>query len=101
MATDEIQPKITLKFILKNLGTIIKMKRANRTRIDKLVKANQQLKAPIMPTTEGTGGAMEEGMIYIMFNSNEETSPEILTFTMKCSYNSFLKKFKSTDLKYS
>jgi len=77
MATDEIQPKITLKFILKNLGTIIKMKRANRTRMDKFIKANQLLKAPIMPTTEGTGGAMEEGMIYIMFNSNEETSPEI------------------------
>ncbi len=95
MATDEIKPKITLKFILKNLGTLIKMKRANRTRIDKLVKANQQLKAPIMPTTEGTGGATEEGMIYIMFNSNEETTPDIFDTVFRVFW------VNAPDLKFS
>ncbi len=95
MATDEIQPKITLKFILKNLGTIIKMKRANRERMDKIVKTNQILKEPIMPTTEGTGGAMEEGMIYIMFNSNEETSPEIFDSVFRVFW------VNAPDLKFS
>ena len=77
MSTDEVKPKISLKFILKNFGTIIKMKRANRKKIEKLVQANKPLKEPIIPSTEGTGGSMEEGMIYVMFNSNEDEPSEI------------------------
>jgi len=77
MPTNEVEPKPKIKFFLKNLRTLIKMKRASRTRIEEFVKANKQLNEPIMPTTEGTGGPMEEGMIYIMFNSNEDNSKEI------------------------
>lgn len=77
MPTNEVEPKPKIKFFLKNLRTLIKMKRASRTRIEEFVKANKQLHEPIMPSTEGTGGPMEEGMIYIMFNSNEDTSKEI------------------------
>lgn len=77
MPTDEVEPKPKLKFFVKNLRTLIKVKKANRNRIEKFVNANKQLNEPIIPSTEGTGGPMEEGMIYIMFNSNEDMSTEI------------------------
>jgi hypothetical protein len=95
MPTDEIQPNISLKFILKNLGTIIKMKRANINRMDKFVRANQNLIEPIMPTTEGTGGPMEEGMIYVIFNSNEESSPELFDSVYRVFW------VNAPDLKFS
>ena len=65
------------EFLLKNSKTISKLKRANRNKIENFIRENKPLKEPIMPSTEGTGGPMEEGMIYVMFNSNEGESPDI------------------------
>ncbi len=52
MPTNGVEPKPKIKFFLKNLRTLIKMKRASRTRIEEFVKANKQLNEPIMPSTE-------------------------------------------------
>ncbi len=70
----EVQPKPKIRFFLKNIGTIIKIKRANRAKIEKFLQTTKPLDQPIMPTFEGTGGPMEEGMIYVMFNSEDGSS---------------------------
>lgn len=68
MPTNEVEPKPKIKFFLKNLRTLIKMKRASRTRIEKFLKANKQLNEPIMPSTEGTGAnGRRNDLYYVQF----------------------------------
>ncbi|MFX1514013.1 MAG: hypothetical protein ACFFCQ_15650 [Promethearchaeota archaeon] len=73
----EVKPKPKVSFFLKNIGTIIKIKRANRKKIEKFISSTPYLNQPLMPSFEGTGGPMEEGMIYLMFNSQDGTSSSI------------------------
>ncbi len=64
-----VTPKPTIGFFVRNIGTLIKMKRADRTLAEKQVAAVKRLDSPLVPGFEGTGGPMEEGMIYLHFNS--------------------------------
>lgn len=75
LSNEVVIPKTKLSFFLKNITTLIKLKRSNRKSIEKFIKTNKYLDAPIIPSFEGTGGPMEEGMIYIMFNSENNSSP--------------------------
>ncbi len=75
MTDDEVKPDPKINFFLKNIGILIKMKRANRKRILKFVNNTPNLKEPLIPKYEGNAGSMEEGMIYVMFNSEGKTSP--------------------------
>ncbi len=74
LKSEEIEPKLKLRFYLKNIGMFINMKRSNRKRMEKFIGGNKLLTQPIIPDFEGTGGPMEEGMIYLLFSSNNETS---------------------------
>jgi hypothetical protein len=69
MNKTDIKPKPKLSFFLKNLGLLWKLKRANRKVGEDFVNANKKLLEPIYPVSEGNKGPMEEGMIYVMFNS--------------------------------
>lgn len=75
MTENEVKPDPKMSFFLKNIGMLIKMKRANRKRILKFVNNIPNLKEPLIPKFEGNTGPMEEGMIYVMFNSEGKTSP--------------------------
>lgn len=69
MNKSNIQPKPKLVFFLKNIGLLWKLKRANRRTGEKFVNSNVKLLEPLYPQSEGNKGPMEEGMIYVMFNS--------------------------------
>ncbi|MFW9996896.1 MAG: hypothetical protein ACFFD4_32945 [Candidatus Odinarchaeota archaeon] len=81
MSRQDAEPTVTRSFILKNLRTIIKLKRANRQRIEKFIDNTRRLEKPVIPSAsfEGTGGPMEEGMIYLMFASKDSASLDIDT----------------------
>lgn len=70
MTSEQIQPKPTPWFFVKNLGKLLKLKTSNRRKIEKFVHSNKKLNQPLYPKTEGTRGPMEEGMIYVLFNSD-------------------------------
>jgi len=69
MSTQDIQPKLPIMFYIKNFGLLLKLKRANRKRGEDFVKSNKKLEKPLYPKSEGNQGPMEEGMIYVLFNS--------------------------------
>ncbi|MCE7743350.1 MAG: hypothetical protein GOP50_12940, partial [Candidatus Heimdallarchaeota archaeon] len=58
------------------LGMLWKLKRANRKSGEKFVNSNIKLESPLYPQSEGNKGPMEEGMIYVMFNSEGKTDSE-------------------------
>ncbi|MDY6878259.1 MAG: hypothetical protein SWK90_18905 [Chloroflexota bacterium] len=74
-ARRQVTPKPTLGFFLGNAGALLRMKRANRKNIEQQVTATRLLVEPTIPTFEGTGGPMEEGMIYLLFNSEDGAGP--------------------------
>ena len=76
MSKADIKPKPKLSFFLKNLGLLWKLKRADRKVGEDFVNANKKLLEPIYPVSEGNKGPMEEGMIYIMFNSEGKEDPD-------------------------
>jgi len=76
MSKADIKPKPKLSFFLKNLGLLWKLKRADRKVGEDFVNANKKLLEPIYPVSEGNKGPMEEGMIYVMFNSEGKEDPE-------------------------
>ena len=69
MSKSDLKPKPKLIFFLKNLGLLWKLKRADRRSGEKFVNSNVKLLEPLYPQSEGNKGPMEEGMIYVMFNS--------------------------------
>jgi hypothetical protein len=78
MSVSEVRPRPKLTFYLKNLRLIFKLMRANRARVTAFINASHKYSAPLIPPFEGTGGPMEEGMIYIMFNSLGKFHPKSL-----------------------
>ncbi|MHA1224329.1 MAG: hypothetical protein ACTSP3_13965 [Candidatus Heimdallarchaeaceae archaeon] len=76
MSKSDIQPKPQLSFFLKNLGLLLRLKRANRKVGEDFVNANKKLLEPLYPKSEGSQGPMEEGMIYVMFNSEGKEKVE-------------------------
>lgn len=78
MPEEEILPNPKISFYLKNILMLIKLKRSNKKRIEKFVYNAPLLKEPLIPKSEGNFGPMEEGMIYVMFNSEGETLPQAI-----------------------
>lgn len=76
MSKADIKPKPKLSFFLKNLGLLWKLKRADRKVGEDFVNSNKKLLEPIYPVSEGNKGPMEEGMIYVMFNSEGKEDPD-------------------------
>ncbi|MDH5403745.1 MAG: hypothetical protein OEZ01_08265 [Candidatus Heimdallarchaeota archaeon] len=76
MSETSIDPTVTKKFILKNIKKLIQMRRANGGTGKYFVNSTKRLKAPIIPSFEGSkhNQPMDEGMIYIMFNSEGDDS---------------------------
>ena len=69
MSETAIEPKPKISFFIKNIGLLLKLKRADRKVGEDFVNANKRLLEPLYPKSEGNAGPMEEGMIYVMFNS--------------------------------
>ena len=76
MSKAEIQPKPKLSFFLRNLKLLLKLRKANRKVGEDFVNSNKKLLEPILPESEGNKGPMEEGMIYVMFNSEGKEEVE-------------------------
>ncbi|MCE7739270.1 MAG: hypothetical protein GPJ50_07820 [Candidatus Heimdallarchaeota archaeon] len=76
MSKADVKPKPKFIFFLKNLGLLWKLKRADRKVGEDFVNANKKLLEPIYPVSEGNKGPMEEGMIYVMFNSEGKEDPD-------------------------
>ncbi len=72
---DAVVPKPTIGFFLGNMGKLLKMRRATRAGAESQVAAVEKQDQPIIPDFEGTGGPMEEGMIYLLFNAQEGIGP--------------------------
>ncbi len=67
-------PKLGIGFLLKNLKTVVKIKRSSRKRIEQFIASTPQMTQPLIPTFEGTGGPMEEGMLYVLFHSKGKSA---------------------------
>lgn len=79
---EQASTKPSLVFVLRNAPTLIKMRRANKESIEKFVKSLQHMDQCVPPTFEATGGPMEEGMIYLMFNSESGILPVDTVFRL-------------------
>lgn len=75
MTEEQVTPKPKISFYLKNASTLMKMRRANKKSIEQIIALTKPLQKALIPAFEGTGGPMEEGMIYLLFNSEDGSGP--------------------------
>ncbi|MHA2060055.1 MAG: hypothetical protein ACW976_04675, partial [Candidatus Ranarchaeia archaeon] len=74
MSRKPIPPTELLRFMSHHKRLFLRLLRANPLLVRRQVRNVRRMKKPLAPTFEGTGGPMEEGMVYVMFNGEE--SPE-------------------------
>ena len=74
MSADPIKPKLGFKFVLENLRELWKLARSNEESVQKVISETQHLTTPLPPRPEGRGRPMDEGMIYLLFNSNGQSN---------------------------
>ena len=72
---ETISPRLGLSFFLRNARLLMKMRRTNRKKIERAINSTERMDRCLIPTFEGTGGPMEEGMVYLMFNSEHGKLP--------------------------
>jgi|GEM_PF-7016293 len=74
-SSEEASPKPRLGFLLRNARLLSKMKKVDKEEIEKFVNSIERFNRCVVPDFEETGGPMEEGMIYLMFNSENGMMP--------------------------
>lgn len=83
MIMNEIQPKPSAKFFLRNIPIILKLKTSKRKKIERFINTTKRLPNPMYPKSEGSKGPMEEGMIYAIFNSEGKGGSETFDTVFK------------------
>jgi len=69
MREEILDPQVKKRFYIKNLLKIIRLTRSNREKVLNFIEDTHHLDEPMLDLFEGTGGPMEEGMIYLLFDS--------------------------------